>query len=121
MEQPSVLYATLFTVMENPRWASYIAEYLTKGQTDPKKPKHRRMQIEVEARDYTMIKGQLYKRGKDGSLRLCVPETKYIEILHHAHAGIGGGHFSGPTTAKTILWSGLWWPTLHMDALEYVK
>ena len=23
--------------------------------------------------------------------------------------------------AKLILWSGLWWPTLHMDALEFVK
>ena len=70
---------------------------------------------------YTLIKDQLYHRGKDGNLRLCVPESQYLEILYHAHAGISGGHFSGPITAKLILWSGLWWPTLHMDALEFVK
>ena len=79
------------------------------------------MQIEVEARDYTLIKGQLYKRGKDGNLRLCVPGDKRYEILTHTHARIGGGHFSGPTTAKTILWSGLWWPTLFLDANEHVR
>ena len=44
-----------------------------------------------------------------------------LTILTHAHAGVGGGHFSGETTAKLIKWSGLWWPTLHMDAEEYVK
>ena len=53
-------------------------------------------------------------------LRLCVLEEKYLQVLEHAHAGIAGGHFSAETTAKTILWSGLWWPTLHMDAQVYV-
>ena len=50
-----------------------------------------------------------------------MPENQYLEILHHAHAGVAGGHFSGLLTAKAILWSGLWWPTLQMDALEFVK
>ena len=107
--------------MENPRWASYIVENLTKGHTDPKKPRHRKMQIEVEARDYTLIKGQLYKRGKDGNPRLCILEGKQYKILTHAHARVGGGHFLGPTTAKTILWAGLCWPTLFLDANEHVR
>ena len=116
-----VPYATLYSITPLPRWSSYIVEYLKKGHTDPDKPKHRKMLIEVEAQNYTMIEDQLYQRGKDGNLRLCVLETQYLEILHHAHAGIAGGHFFGPTTAKIILWSGLWWPTLHMDAQEYAK
>ena len=52
---------------------------------------------------------------------MCVCETDYFSILTHAHAGTGGGHFSGDTTARLILWSGLWWPTLFGDAEEYVK
>ena len=74
----------------------------------------------AEAANYELLNGQLYKRRKDKTLRLCVPEEKYLQVLEHAHAGIAGGHFSAETTAKTILWSGLWWPTLNMDAQVYV-
>ena len=59
--------------------------------------------------------------GKDGNLRMCVNEADYLSILTHAHAGVGGGHFSRETIAKLIKWSSLWWPTLHVDAKEYVK
>lgn len=48
-------------------------------------------------------------------------EKEYIPLLRQAHEGVGSGHFSGETTARNILWSGLWWPTVHMDAQEYVK
>ena len=61
LKKPPVPHDTLYTVMGTPSWASYIVEYLTNGHTDPDKPKHRKMQIEVEARDYTLIKGQIYK------------------------------------------------------------
>ena len=114
-------YATLYSIMPTPKWASYVVQYLKNGHDDPTKPKHRQRLIEAEAANYTMIKDQLYRRGRDGNLRLCVPESQYFDVLHHAHAGIAGGHFSGQITARTILWSGLWWPTLHQDALEYVK
>ena len=114
-------YATLYSIMPTPKWASYVVQYLKNGHDDPTKPKHRQRLIEAEATNYTMIKDQLYRRGKDGNLRLCVPESQYFDVLHHAHARIAGGHFSGQITARTILWSGLWWPTLHQDALEYVK
>ena len=75
----------------------------------------------MEAADYTLIGGQLFKRGKDGNLRTCVPEMDYLFVLTHAHSGVAGGHFSGETTAKIILWSGLWWPIVFADANEYVK
>ena len=114
-------YATLYSIMQTPTWSLHIVDYLQNGHTDSSKPTHRQRLIEIEAMSYTLIKDQLYHRGKDGNLRLCVPESQYLEILYHTHAGISGGHFSGPITAKLILWSGLWWPTLHMDALEFVK
>ena len=96
-------------------------QYLTKGEVDTKMPKHRKRTLEIDARDYTMIGQQLYKRGKDGNLRLCVCENEYIPILQHAHSGIAAGHFLGDTTARNILWYGLWWPTLFHDAKEFVK
>ena len=50
----------------------------------------------------------LYTRGMDGQLRLCVCENEYIPILQCVHLGIGAGHFSGASTAKQVIYSGLW-------------
>ena len=78
--------------------------------------------IILESQQYQMLGKQLYKIGPDGNLRLCVPEDRYLEVLSHAHAGAGSGHFSANTTSKMVLYSGLWWPTLVMDCCqEYVK
>ncbi|MCO5567507.1 hypothetical protein L7F22_021201 [Adiantum nelumboides] len=68
-----------------------------------------------------LIKDNLYKRGKDGQLRMCATEEKYILILQQAHSGQTGGHFSTEKMAKSILYAGIWWPTLFMDAKEFVK
>ena len=68
-----------------------------------------------------MIENQLYKRGKDQQLRLCAMEQEYVPILQQAHSGLAGGHFLAETTAKAIMMSGIWWPTLFNDAKEYVK
>ena len=40
---PPVPYATLYSIVGIPHWASYIAEYVTKGHIDPDLPKHRKM------------------------------------------------------------------------------
>ena len=83
--------------------------------------KHRRRSLEVDAKEYALIGNQLYKRGKDDQLRLCICENEYLPILQQAHASSATGHFSGSTTARNILWSCLWWPTLFHDAKEFVK
>ena len=116
-----VPYTTLYSISHRPHWSSYIVKYLQKGHTEPDLPRHRKKTIEVEVANYTLISEQLYKRSRDNNLRLCVNERKYLDVLHQAHSGVAGGHFFGETTAEKILWSGLWWPTLFSDALEFVK
>ena len=111
-------HVTLYLMMETPHWANYIVSYLN-GE-DLNLPKHRLRAIAQEAYDYQLIGEKLYKRGKDQVLRLCVPKEKYNPVLKHEHAGVAGGYFSADITAKTIMWSRLWWPTLHMDAEIYV-
>lgn len=83
--------------------------------------KAQRKAIELEAKDYEIIADQLYKRGKDKQLRLCVTKAEYIKVLEPAHAGLSRGHFFADTTAKAIMTAGLWWPTLFQDAAEFVK
>ena len=118
-QQEPIAHAFLYLMMATPYWAAYIVDNLQGKNLDL--PKHRIRAIAQEASDYKLIGNQLYKRGKDQVLRLCVPKEKYIPVLEHAHAGIAGGHFSADITTRTIMWSGLWWPTLHMDTeLLYV-
>ncbi|MCO5580816.1 hypothetical protein L7F22_034688 [Adiantum nelumboides] len=52
---------------------------------------------------------------------MCATEEEYIPILQQAHSGQAGGHFSAEKMAKSILYAGIWWPTLFMDAEEFVK
>ena len=88
---------------------------------DDKLPKHSKKAIEVEAYSYALKGDQMFKRGRDTKLRLCVYETNYFSVLTHAHSRTGGGHFLGHTTDHLILWSELWWPTRFGNANEYVK
>ncbi len=109
-----------------PKWASTIVEYLTKKVYPEKMSKVRQRYLQKQAQDFCIIAEQLYYRGKDGILRICVLESEYVSILEHAHAGIPGGHFLADgdcqtLTAKAIIRAGLWWPTLFQDAALYVK
>ena len=83
--------------------------------------KVRQRYLKKQAQDFCIIAAQLYHRGKDGTLRICVLESEYVSILEHAHASILGGHFSADVTAKAIMRAVLWWPTLFQDAMMYVK
>ena len=118
---PPMRYVILFHINPMPKWSSYLVQYLKSQTLDNSMPKHWQQAIKMEAASYTLIGDELYRRGKDGNLRLCVPEEKYLELLHHAHVGIPGGHFSGDAIAKNILWSGLWWPTMFSDVVEFEK
>ena len=119
--QPPKSHATLFQVLIAPKWSQYIIDYLTQHLLPEKVSKACRKAIEIEAEDYTLIANQLYKRGKDKQLRLCITEAEYVRVLDQAHAGLSGGHFSADMTAKAIMTAGLWWPTLFQDAAEFVK
>ncbi|MCO5554804.1 hypothetical protein L7F22_008339 [Adiantum nelumboides] len=77
--------------------------------------------ITKEAENCVLIKDNLFKRRKDGQLRMCATEEDYIPILQQAHSGQAGGHFLAKKMAKSILYAGILWPTLFMDAEEFVK
>ncbi|MCO5602906.1 hypothetical protein L7F22_057046 [Adiantum nelumboides] len=104
-----------------PNWSQYIVDFLTTRTFPENTSRARQRSIEIETRDFTIIGDQLYKKDKDDQLRICAHEKQYLHILEQAHGGISGGHFSGDKTAKLVLTAGLWWPTLYIDAVEFVK
>ena len=54
-------------------------------------------------------------------IRRCVPKIEQGGIMEKCHASPYGGHFAGDKTAKKILQSGFYWPTIFKDCFEWVK
>ena len=78
---PPLPHTTLFQVSVAPKWSKYIVEYLTQYMLPKKVSKANRKAIEIEAKDFEIIANQLYKRGKDKQLWLCITEAKYVRVL----------------------------------------
>ena len=87
-ERPPRPHATLFQVAVAPKWSKYIVDYLEHCKLPEKVNKVRSKAIELESKDYELIANQLYKRGKDKQLRLCVTKAEYVRVLEQAHAGL---------------------------------
>ena len=49
----------------------------------------------------------------------CLEE--YFSILRDAHVLSCGQHLAHDHTIRMVKWQGYWWPTLHEDAIEYVR
>ena len=102
---PLYSHATLYKATPIPGWTAKIVAFITSGKATKDTPLHRKRKIEVDSKDYTLVGDQLYKKGIDGQLLLCVGDTEYIPILHQVHLGVGSGHFNSRTIAKNIMWS----------------
>ena len=64
---------------------------------------------------------KLYRRSFSGPYLLCVhPEATEL-ILEELHEGICGSHTGGRSLSHRALTLGYWWPSMHKEALEYVK
>ena len=118
---PPCPHTTLLHILVVLKWSQYIVEFLDKHTLRENVSKTQKKAIELEAKEYESIANQLYKRGKDKQLRLCVTKAEYVNVLEQAHAGLFSGYFTINTIAKTITMARLWCPTLFQDALEFVE
>ncbi|GKB44153.1 reverse transcriptase domain-containing protein [Tanacetum coccineum] len=58
----------------------------------------------------------LFKVCFDGMIRRCVSGPKTHIILDQCHHGLTGGHYGQNTTAKMVIDSGFYWPTIIKEA-----
>ena len=84
MVKPPVNYATCYQVNIAPKWSQYIIDYLTMRVFPEGMSRTRMRAIETEAREYSLIGNQLYKRCADNELRMCATEVEYIPLLEQA-------------------------------------
>ncbi|GJR78119.1 reverse transcriptase domain-containing protein [Tanacetum coccineum] len=113
------------TLMEintrNEPWFADFANYLVgdiipKGMTYQQKNK-----FFSDLKHYFWEEPYLFKVCFDGMIRRCVsgPETR--TILDQCHHGPTGGHYGPNVTAKKVLDSGFYWPTIIKEAHTLVR
>ena len=63
-----------------PKWAETLIEYLTTRVIPEKMSKKQQRYLEKYAQEFSIIANQLYHRGKDGNLRICVTKSEYVPV-----------------------------------------
>jgi hypothetical protein len=64
------------------------------------------------SRDFTLIEGQLYKKGVNQPMLKCVTETEGIQILREVHSGTCGSHAGPRALAAKVIRQGFYWPAM---------
>ncbi|KAK0601168.1 hypothetical protein LWI29_021826 [Acer saccharum] len=99
---------------ERNSWITPIKEYLVNDvlPSDPLEAKR----LKYKATRYSVLNGELYKRGYSRALQRCVGPEKAEGILRSIHSGNCGNHAGGASLAHKTLRQGFFWPTLFADA-----
>ncbi|XP_016185827.1 uncharacterized protein LOC107627512 [Arachis ipaensis] len=115
----SLIADTHLTHSHHKSWTYPILQYLLNRELpeDPKEGKR----IKREAAGYTVVAGQLYKRGFSQPLLKCVQPGSTEYILREIHEGCCGHHVGGKTLAQKVIRAGYFWPTIIRDSTQLVK
>nr|GEV46724.1 reverse transcriptase domain-containing protein [Tanacetum cinerariifolium] len=98
-------------------FANYHAgKFIIKGMTTQQKQKFFK-----DVRHYFWDDPYLFRTCPDQIIRRCVAGQETIDILKACHSGPTGGHYGANYTAKKVVDSGFYWPTIYKDAFELVK
>ena len=117
----SIPDAQLFFIDIIPPEYAEIINYLQSNTFPEGYNDKQKQRLAYKAGPYTIIANTLYKQGKDGVLRRCVTSSEIPQTLKECHDNPAGGHFAGDVTARKILQSGYWWPTLFADCTTYTR
>jgi hypothetical protein len=73
------------------------------------------------AKRYTLVEGDLYRRGANGILMRCITREEGYDLLADVHGGECGNHASSCTLVGKAFRHGFYWPTALHDAVELVR
>ncbi|KAL1568704.1 hypothetical protein AAHA92_00285 [Salvia divinorum] len=100
-----------------------LANYLVTGELPCSSDATRaqKLKLKSEAKYYFWDDPYLWKVGADQVIRRCIPEWEQKEVLTHCHSLACGGHFGPRKTARKVLDSGFYWPSLNKDAYDFCR
>ena len=94
---------------ETDSWITSIKEYLVNDVLSSDLVEVKR--LKYRATRYSVLNGELYKRGYSRALQRCVRPEEAEGILKSIHSGNCGNHAGGVTLAHKTLRQGFYWPT----------
>ncbi|GKC55800.1 reverse transcriptase domain-containing protein [Tanacetum coccineum] len=98
-------------------FANYLAsDIIPKGMTYQQKKF-----FFSDIKHYFWEEPYLFKVCSDGMIRRCISGPETQTILDQCHHGPTGGHYGPNTTAKKVLDSGFYWPTIIKEAHTQVR
>ena len=96
-----------------------IRLYITIGELPDDKGRAHKVQIQLAR--FSLVDGQLYKRSLGRPYLKCLTPEQGQYVLAELHEGICGNHPGGRTLAHRAHTQGYYWPTLKIDAANYVR
>ncbi|CAM8965703.1 unnamed protein product [Rhodiola kirilowii] len=108
----------LYAVSTKVPWYASIVNYLVGGTFPPSFTKAQCMKLRHDAKQYLWDDPYLWKIGPDQILRRCIPDNEISSVISFCHEFACGGHFGPRKTARKILDSGFFWPSIFKDAKE---
>jgi ribonuclease HI len=72
--------------------------------------------LKHQSRDFTIIEGQLYKKGVSQPMLKCVTETEGIQILREVHSGTCGSHSGPRALAAKVIRQGFYYTAIICTA-----
>ncbi|CAM8913962.1 unnamed protein product [Rhodiola kirilowii] len=108
----------LYAVSTKVPWYAQIVNYLVGGTFPPSFTKAQCMKLRHDAKHYLWDDPYLWKIRADQILRRCIPDNEIASVIIFCHEVACGGHFGPRRTARKILDSGFFWPSIFRDAYE---
>ena len=106
----------LLSIEVSTPWYADLVNFLVTKQVPNTLSKVQRDKLIHDARFYVWDDPYLWKYCPDQIIRRCVPTSDFNSILAFCHSYACGGHFGTQRTARKVLESGFYWPTLFKDA-----
>ncbi|XP_025679162.1 uncharacterized protein [Arachis hypogaea] len=103
----------------SPSWMDSITDFLQNGKL-PVGGKEAKV-LRREATKYTIIQGQLFKKGLSQPLLKCLHTDQTDYVLREVHEGCCGHHVGGKALARKLIRAGYYWPSMMEDSKEFVK
>ncbi|CAM8978287.1 unnamed protein product [Rhodiola kirilowii] len=108
----------LYTISNQVSWCASIVNYLVGGTFPPSFTKAQCMKLRHDVTFYLWDDPYLWKIRTDQMLRRCIPDNEIDSVISFCHEFACGGHFGPRKTARKILDSGFFWPSIFRDAYE---
>ncbi|XP_074346833.1 uncharacterized protein LOC141685638 [Apium graveolens] len=117
--KPSIESGEVLEIESIHNWMTPFIKYLENGELPEDKGKAQR--LKAKAAKFFLEEGILYCKTFSSPILKCIglEEAKYC--LAEVHEGICGDHMSAKALAHKIIRQGYYWPTIHQDAIEFIK